>query len=146
MLFVVSTTSLCCVAQLSAFLGQTSALQHLHLTLEKVRIQNTFLCQVFSFAKAVCFTEPPPAAGSLWGAAISSSLISQCRTAASQPGQQGEQGSAALCLQLPHQLPGSTCSKGQERWQEKEEGRKGLLSVHQSEFTQVFLQVSVSIV
>lgn len=114
-LFVVSTTSLCCVAQLSVFLGQTSALQHLHLTLEKVRIRNTFLCQVFSFAKAVCFTEPPPAAGSLWGDAISLWLVSQCRTAASQAGQWGEQGSAAPCnsaCSCPTSFPAAPCLPG----------------------------------
>lgn len=139
-LFVVSTTSLCCVAQLSVFLGQTSALQHLHLTLEKVRIRNTFLCQVFSFAKAVCFTEPPPAAGSLWGDAISLWLVSQCRTAASQPGRAvrgtGQCCTLQLCLQLPHQLPSSTLpawlraapaardrSNGRRRRRRRREGR-----------------------
>lgn len=109
-LFVVSTTSLCCVAQLSVFLRQTNALQHLHLTLEKVRIQNTFLCQVFLLQKLFVSQSPLQPQGACGVLPFPYGLF---HNAELQPARQGVRGTGQcctlqLCLQLPPQLPSST--------------------------------------
>lgn len=114
-LFLVSTTSLCCVAQLSVFLRQTNTLQHLHLTLEKVRIQNTFLCQVFFFCKSCLFQRAPSSRRELVGCCR---LLMACFAMqnCSQPGREwGEQGSAAPCnsaCSCPTSFPAAPCLPG----------------------------------
>lgn len=83
--------------RLSTSLSQPSALQHLHLPLARVRIQNAFLCRGFSHAEDVWFTEPHPMAASVGGGAASLWLVSKCRAVATEVEQRWARGSAPRC-------------------------------------------------